>query len=128
MAMAGVGSSVPAKFQRAWALRAWGNGEGSRAHLLVAWVGCGMTCGGGATGQTGRGGVLPWRRRSGGIGRGWLGLGALGRGGQASGVLNLGEAGVEGMFRGELRARRPWRAGWRCVVKGMAGVAIYRLG
>ena len=25
------------------------NGEGSRAHLLVAWVGCGMTCGGGAT-------------------------------------------------------------------------------
>jgi len=34
------------------------NGEGSRVHLLVAWVGCGMTCGGGATGTDGS------RRRS----------------------------------------------------------------
>jgi len=33
--------------------RLGGNSEGSRAHLLVAWVGYGMTYGGGATGTGG---------------------------------------------------------------------------
>ena len=38
MAMAGVGSSVPAKFQRAWALRARGNlGEMVRGVIRTFW-------------------------------------------------------------------------------------------
>ena len=38
MAMAGVGSSVPAKFQRAWALRARGNlGETVRGVMHTFW-------------------------------------------------------------------------------------------
>ena len=33
--------------------RLGGNSEGSRAHLLVAWVGCGVACSGGATASSG---------------------------------------------------------------------------